>query len=110
MREGDRHLGKGDALLLCFRFCIRHVTDIKITIITLIRPDPASAKSRQNFPWLQCYWVRPVVIHIFIILYRHKLVNERCASGSSEKQEFPWSQGITLLSQEMGIKEKGGEC
>lgn len=52
MREGDRHgvMGNGDALLLCFRFCIRHMTDIKITIITLMRPDLASAKSRQNFP------------------------------------------------------------
>lgn len=52
MRGGDRHgvMGKGDALLLCFRFCIRHMTDIKITIITLMRPDLASAKSRQNFP------------------------------------------------------------
>lgn len=48
--RGTDMWAREDALLLCFRFCIRHITDIKITIITLMRPDPAAAKSRQNFP------------------------------------------------------------
>lgn len=29
---------------------------------------------------------------------------------SSEKQKFPWSQRVTLLSQAKGIKAKGREC
>lgn len=72
-------------------------------------PDPALSKSRQNFPLLQCYYIRRIVIYIFIALYRPKLVNEkmciRCISHLKNRS-FPGLRGSLCSPKQRESRQK----